>query len=59
MVYQIEQFLNVKTKIKYINKGKQLNFDLEKINQYLEIIEKKKGKGVKYFQYLLNKYYSK
>ena len=57
IVKEIEIFLNVKANFKLINKGSKFNFDLSFVSDQLTLIEKKKGSGNEYLNYLLKKYY--
>ena len=57
IVKQIELYLQKKARVTYLDKGNTLNIDILDISLELEYVEKKHGKGVKYLQSLLKKYY--
>ena len=57
IVKEIETFLNMKANFKLLNKGSKYYFDLSFVSDQLTLIEKKKGSGNEYLNYLLKKYY--
>jgi len=57
IVKEIEIFLNLKANFKLLNKGSKFNFDLSFVSDQLTLIEKNKGSGNEYLNYLLKKYY--
>ncbi len=58
LVHLIENYLNIKARYSIENKGEKLSFPLDDIDEYLTIVEKNKGAGDEYINYLLQTYYN-
>ena len=54
----VENYLDKEANITYLDKGNQIDIDIQDISNYLTEIEQKKGDGLRYFGNLLKTYYS-
>ncbi len=57
IVSQIELYLQKKANAIYLNKGNKLSIDISVISEEITTLEKRHGKGIKYLNHLLKKYY--